>query len=48
MNSGWLDDELSEIDKEPESWSGMLSNMFDDGEIEVIDVNDGEELEVLE
>ena len=46
MNSRWLDDELVDIDKEPPSWPDMLTNMFD-GDIDVIEVNDGKEVESL-
>ena len=48
MNSSWMDEELANVDQEPESWSDMLTNMFD-GEVEVIDisVNDGEEIESM-
>jgi hypothetical protein len=45
MNTHSLDSELVDIDQEPESWPDMLNNMFDEGDITIIEVNDNEVLE---
>lgn len=40
MNTTEIDNELVDIDKEPESWFDQLNSMFD-GDIDVIEVEEG-------
>ena len=39
----WMDAELVDIDKPAETWPDMLGAMFDDGKIDIIEVEENED-----